>query len=185
MKYLRLYLPLVLIAVIVIVLDQWTKTLVRENIPLGSIWLPDWLQWLTPYARFVHIYNTGAAFGMFKNLTWLFTILPFIVVGVILYYYQQLASEDWALRLALGMQMGGAIGNLIDRLTQSGRVTDFISVGSFAVFNIADMGITVGVGILLLDVWIKERQIERQKKAAAESESAVLPTASEEGKGEG
>jgi len=176
LKYLRLYLPLILIALVVIALDQWTKALVR-TLPLGGIWLPDGLQWLSPYARIIHIYNTGAAFGMFKDLSLVFTILPFIVVGIILYYYHQLASEDWALRLALGMQMGGALGNLIDRLTQGGRVTDFISVGSFAVFNIADASITVGVSILLLDVWIKERQIEQQKKTAAESDSpaSVLP----------
>jgi signal peptidase II len=185
LKYLRLYFPLILIAVIVIALDQWTKILVRTNIPLGSVWLPEWLQWLSPYARFIHIYNTGAAFGMFKDLTLVFTILPFIVVGVILYYYQQLANEDWVLRLALGMQMGGALGNLVDRLTQSGRVTDFISVGSFAVFNVADAAITVGVGILLLDVWIKERQLEAQKKATAASDSAELPLPPGEGQGNG
>jgi signal peptidase II len=57
----------------------------------------------------------------------------------------------------MGLQMGGALGNMIDRLTHQGNVTDFISVGNFAVFNIADSSITVGVVVLLLGVYIQER----------------------------
>ena len=60
------------------------------------------------------------------------------------------------LRLALSMQLGGALGNLIDRLT-IGHVTDFISVGNFPVFNVADASITIGAALLFLSVWIRER----------------------------
>ncbi len=68
------------------------------------------------------------------------------------------------------MQLGGALGNLIARLMM-GRVTDFISVGSFPVFNIADASISVGVAVLLLGVWLKERE-EKLKAAAAGAEPA-------------
>ena len=64
--------------------------------------------------------------------------------------------------IALGMQFGGSIGNLIDRIT-IGHVTDFISVGRFPVFNIADASVTVGVGIMILGVWLQERKAQKTK----------------------
>ena len=161
------YLILYGVAGMSVALDQWTKWLVRENIEFGGQWLPDGLMWLSPYARIVHWHNSGAAFGMFQNGNLVFTILAFIVIGAIVYYYPQVENEDWSLKLAMGLQLGGAAGNLIDRLL-AGRVTDFISVGAFPVFNIADASITVGVLVLLLGVWIKERQ-EKMKNAAESS----------------
>ena len=155
-----------MIAALIVGLDQWTKWLVRVNIPAGGTWLPDSLAWLSPYARIVHWYNTGAAFGMFKEGGMVFTVLAFIVIGAILYYYPQVERSDWPLRLAMSMQLGGAIGNLIDRL-RIGHVTDFISVGAFPVFNIADASITVGCAVLLVGVWLNERA---QKKKAADLE---------------
>lgn len=164
----RKYWTIVAIAALIAGLDQWTKWLVRTNIPAGGTWLPDSLQWLGPYARIVHWYNTGAAFGMFKEGGMVFTVLAFIVIVAILYYYPQVERSDWSLRLAMSMQLGGAIGNLIDRLT-IGHVTDFISVGTFPVFNLADASITVGCAVLLLGIWINERA---QKKEAADMEVA-------------
>jgi signal peptidase II len=73
-------------------------------------------------------------------------------------------AEDWSLRLAMALQLAGAAGNLIDRLMM-GKVTDFISVGTFPVLNFADASITIGVFVLLLGVWVKER---KEKKKAAE-----------------
>lgn len=156
-KYVTDYLYLVLIAGIIIALDQWTKSLVRANLAYTSTWSP-W-EWLEPYARIVHWRNTGAAFGMFQDLSILFTILPFIVVGMIVYYFPQISRQDWPLRLALSMQCGGAIGNLIDRLN-IGHVTDFISLGSFPVFNIADASISTGVVVLIIGMWIQEKRLK-------------------------
>lgn len=152
-----------LIAIVIVVLDQWTKGLVRANIPQGASWLPDSLLWLSPHARIVHWYNTGAAFGMFKDASMILTVLAFIVIGAIIFYYPQVSRDDWSLRLALSMQLGGAVGNLIDRLT-IGHVTDFISVGSFPVFNVADASISVGAVVLFLGVWLQERA-EKKKEA--------------------
>jgi signal peptidase II len=165
------YLILAGVSGLVICLDQWTKWLVRENIEFGAQWLPDWLIWLSPYARIVHWYNSGAAFGMFQNGNLVFTTLAFLVIGAIIYYYPQVEAEDWTLKLAMGLQLAGAAGNLIDRLIM-GKVTDFISVGSFPVFNVADSSITVGVIVLLLGVWIKEQQ---DRKAAAQLAAAGEP----------
>ncbi|MCK6538648.1 MAG: signal peptidase II [Anaerolineales bacterium] len=171
------YWQIVMIAVAIVALDQWTKTLVRENIPLGGSWLPESLTWLSPYMRIVHWYNTGAAFGMFKGGGMVFTVLAFIVIALILYYYPQVDKADWSLRLAMSMQLGGAAGNLIDRVT-IGHVTDFISVGSFPVFNVADASITVGAGTLLLGVWIMERA-ERKKRQSAEQDNPPNKSSSE------
>jgi signal peptidase II len=149
------YVILILIAGLIIFLDIWTKNWVRANIPFRGTWMP-W-EWLAPYARIVNWHNSGAAFGMFQNLSMIFTVLAFIVVGVILWYFPQVPKEDWALRLAMSLQLGGAIGNLIDRL-RFGVVTDFISIGNFAVFNVADSSISVGVAVLLISIWIMERK---------------------------
>ena len=166
MKVLRSYFTLFGIAGIVVALDQWTKTLVRTNIEPGWVWLPEGWEHLEPYARIVHWHNTGAAFGMFKDGALVFTILAFVVVAAIIWFYREIEPQDWFLRLALGMQMGGAIGNLIDRLLFDGVVTDWISVGKFAVFNVADASISVGTVIMLIGIWILER---REKQARAES----------------
>jgi signal peptidase II len=168
-KVIKNYWAIFTIAGVIVALDQWTKWLVRTNIPPGQSWLPDSLAWLSPYARIVHWYNRGAAFGMFQEGSMVFTVLAFIVIAAILYYYPQVSRADWPLRLAMSMQLGGALGNLIDRLT-IGHVTDFISVGKFPVFNIADSSITVGVVALLLGVWWQERVAKKEKMQAASSE---------------
>lgn len=161
------YLYLFLVSGGIIALDQWTKLLVRAHIPLGTDWLPESLAWLLPYARIRHWYNTGAAFGLFQNGNLIFTVLAIIVSGVIIYYFPRLHSREWWLRLALAMQLAGAAGNLIDRL-QFQHVTDFISVGDFPIFNIADSSITVGVAIMTIGVLWKERQAKKQAQPPEE-----------------
>ena len=155
------------IAAFIVVLDQWTKTLVRTNIEPGATWLPESLLWLSPYARIVHWYNTGAAFGMFKDASMILTILAFVVIGAILFYYPQVEKDDWLLRLALSLQLGGALGNLADRLT-IGHVTDFVSVGNFPVFNVADASITIGAILLFLSVWLRERAEKQAAKSSVD-----------------
>ncbi len=162
-RYLRDYLILFGLAGVIVALDQWTKWLVRTHLPFEGAWLPSWLSWLSPYARIVNWSNSGAAFGSFQNGNAVFTALAILVILAIVYYFPRVELHDWTLRLAMCLQMGGAAGNLVDRLL-AGKVTDFISIGTFPVFNVADSSITVGVIVLLLGVWIKERN---EKKAAA------------------
>jgi signal peptidase II len=99
-----------------------------------------------------------------------FTVLAFVVAIAILYYFPRVPRNEWAIRLAMAMMLGGAVGNLIDRLIQ-GTVTDFVSLGTFAVFNVADACISVGTAILILAVWISER---KQKKLAEVSQEQAL-----------
>ncbi|MBE9474847.1 MAG: signal peptidase II [Chloroflexi bacterium] len=154
-KYLRDYLTLFAIGGAIIILDQITKTLVRMNLALGETWSP-W-EWLEPFARIVNWKNTGAAFGMLPSLGDFITILAIVVAIAIVYYFPRVPREDWTMRLAMGLEFGGAVGNLFDRLT-IGWVTDFVSIWRFPVFNVADLSITLGVIVLLLGIWSQERQ---------------------------
>ena len=118
--------------------------------------------------RIIHINNTGAAFGLFKGANSIFMVLAVIVAGAIVYYFPSVSRKDWLIRVALSMQLAGALGNLIDRIV-FGNVTDFISVGTFPVWNVADASITVGVVILLIGMWVQEK---RDKKEKADTLSA-------------
>lgn len=172
---LRSYAFLVLVAGVIIALDQISKSYVRANfVEQMDMWAP-W-DWLLPYARIIHVSNTGVAFGLFKGMGAIFTVLAIIVAMAIIYYFPRVPANDWTLRLAMGMQLGGAVGNLIDRVYQ-GYVTDFISVGNFPVFNIADASITVGVAVLVLGVWLQERR-DKQEEAQRQRLAQVVESSS-------
>ncbi len=156
----------------IFILDQVSKTLVRVYLPLGDFWSP-W-RWLIPYARLVHISNAGAAFGMLPRLRDIFTILSIVVVIAILYYFPKVPRNDWLLRLAMGLEFGGAMGNLADRLTQ-GYVTDFVSIGRFPVFNIADASISLGVVIMVLSLWSREKGYSPSEPAGKDGSAPENP----------
>ncbi|MBP6015488.1 MAG: signal peptidase II [Candidatus Promineofilum sp.] len=149
-----------LIMGLVLTLDQLSKYLVETRIPLYSYWapIPGWENVI----RFTHTANSGAVFGLFQGTGMFFAILAVIVAGAIIYFNVTLPGRQWLLRLALGLQLGGALGNLTDRLRQ-GHVTDFIDVGPWYIFNVADMAIVGGV-ILFGIVLIRD---ERQARKAA------------------
>lgn len=166
-KFINQFGLLLIITSLILVLDQVTKAVVRANIPFGESWMP--LAWLAPYFRFVHWENLGAAFGMFQNGGLIFGILAVIVSVFLVIYYAQLPKDETLMRVAMSMQLAGALGNLIDRI-RFGPVTDFISVGTFPVFNIADSSITVGTGLLILALLLYE---QKQKKAAGQLEESA------------
>jgi signal peptidase II len=154
-KDLKAYFFLAPVSGFIVALDQWTKSIVESNLEFNETWMP--VEWLRPYLRIVHWKNTGAAFGIGQGLNVFFMLLSLVVIVVIIYYFPRIPRSDVFFKVALSMQLGGAIGNLSDRFTQ-GYVTDFISVGTFPVFNVADSCITVGVGVLLLGMWLEERE---------------------------
>lgn len=157
-----------LLAALVVLADQYAKHLVRTSLPLNSSWSP--LPWLAPYARILYIQNTGAAFGLFKEAGLFFTVVAVIVSGVIVVYTHRLPDGHWWMRIALGMQLGGALGNLVDRLIFH-TVTDFISLGNFAIFNVADASISLGVALLALIMWLEGRQ----DRGTSTSDSTLPP----------
>jgi signal peptidase II len=134
----------------VLLLDQFSKNLVETRIPLYGYWAP--IPSLAHIFRITHTANTGAVFGLFQGSGWFFAILAIVVAAAIVYFNVTLPGGQWLLRVALGLQLGGALGNLTDRLRQ-GHVTDFIDVGPWYIFNVADMALIGGVflfGIVLL-----------------------------------
>jgi signal peptidase II len=175
-KYVYRYLMLFLVAGSIVALDQWTKGIVQANLAIGETWMP-W-EWLAPHARIVHWFNEGVAFGMFQGFGWIFAVVAVLVSLAIIFFYSRVPDEDWLLRLAMSLQLAGAVGNLTDRLTNNGQVIDFISVGAFPVFNVADMSISIGVAVLILGVWLQER---RQKKLAHELAEQETEEAQEPG----
>ena len=166
MKKFRSYLLLIGIAGLIVALDQWTKAIVRSNLAVGETWMP--LESLASFVRVVHWHNSGAAFGIFPGGSIIFTIIAFgVAIGIIL-LYPTLAGEALVMRLSVALMLGGALGNLVSRLLV-GSVTDFISVGTFPVFNVADSCITVGTGILIAAMWIEERQRPKAEPESAET----------------
>ncbi len=167
-KILRAYAFLFPISLTLIALDQWTKSLVRTNLVLNEFWMP--VEWLAPYLRIVNWHNTGAAFGIFQGKNSVFMALAFVIITLILIYFPMTEDDDFFFRLALSLQLAGASGNLIDRLSR-GYVTDFVSVGRFPVFNVADSCITMGVVVLLIGMWIEERKTDHETRADDHPES--------------
>ena len=133
--------------------DQLSKHLIRANLAVGQS-IPS-----EGTFRIHHIHNTGGVFGFFTDQTFLLVIASLIAVPVLLFLYRQYPFSGTLLRLALGLQLGGAIGNLIDRLWL-GYVTDFIRLGWWPIFNLADSsmiaGIVILVGLFLLTARKKE-----------------------------
>lgn len=146
--------PIILgLAATVFGLDQMTKFLVLKYVPYGQSW--EYFPWLARLFQITYIKNTGAAFGMFPEMgTGLMVIAIVVVIGIILFYHYLPVNNIWV-RLSLGLQLGGAMGNLLDRIIH-GFVVDFIDVGFWPIFNIADASIVVGVSILAYFLWDEE-----------------------------
>lgn len=142
-----------LVAVTVIALDQWTKhwavTTMRPRLEAGG---DGPINLVGSWLRLIYTENTGAAFSLGTGVTWIFSLIAIAVVFVILRTSTRLGSIWWG--VALGGLLGGAIGNLIDRMTRApgpgrGYVVDFIQLPYWPVFNIADMCV-VGSAILMV-----------------------------------
>jgi signal peptidase II len=134
------------IAFVVLIADQASKAWVLENIPLNTTL--DVLPGLSWIFVLTHITNAGAAFGLFPQLGIVFTLVALVVSFAIVWYIRSLPAGQWLVRVSLGLQLGGAIGNLIDRL-RFGSVIDMLYVRNFPVFNIADSAIVCGVALLM------------------------------------
>jgi signal peptidase II len=143
-----------LIAAAIVALDQWTKKLVVTRMELGQSipLIPDVFH-LTSHR------NMGAAFGILQNQRWLFVVITIAVVIGILVSLVRIGKRQPRVSLALSLVLGGAIGNFIDRVS-TGQVVDFLdfTLINFPIFNVADMAITIGVALLLLDVLLEGRR---------------------------
>lgn len=164
MKLRDLILPVV--AIIVLVADQVSKAWVIANIPLNETL--DIFEPLRDIFVLTHITNSGAAFGLFPQLSLVFTFVALAVSVVIVIYYRSIPAGQWLVRLSLGLQLGGAIGNLVDRL-RYGSVIDMLYVRFVPVFNIADSAIVCGVALLMLQIYRVPKPEAAEVAAPSES----------------
>jgi len=134
-------------ALLVVVADQLSKLWIRSYAQGQTIFQ-------VGFFRIIHIQNTGAAFGLFQGQTFALAIISLVGVAVLLlyallFYRRSPLLGNMLSRIAIGLILGGVIGNLIDRLRylfhQLGGITDFISIGIWPAFNIADSAVVVGV----------------------------------------
>ena len=148
---------LVLTVLIVVGLDQFTKHLIVSLMGVGQS-----VPVIPNFLSITYVLNPGAAFGMLPYRTAFFIVVTVVVMVFIVFYYRSLPAGFNLLRLGLALQLGGAAGNLIDRLRHSGYVIDFISFNIFPpVFNVADSAIVIGVGVFLIAFWRLAPSLER------------------------
>lgn len=148
-----------LLAAAVIALDQWSKRLLEAALQLSET------RYVLPVFNIVRAHNRGAAFSMFDAASgwqrWVFSALAIGVSAALIVWLKRLERGATLLAAALALVLGGALGNVIDRL-RLGYVVDFIQVHwqqhYFPAFNVADAAITVGAGLLLLDALLSSRR---------------------------
>jgi signal peptidase II len=155
------------VALLVLALDQLTKSWVVASLPEGGWWSP--VPGLWRVFRIVHTTNSGAAFGIFPQQGSFFILVAVVVVLAIVFYQQRLPINGWLIRLTLGLQLGGATGNLVDRL-RYGSVIDFIDIGFWPIFNLADLSIVVGVAVLAYHLWREDQRVFNSSSFPADEE---------------
>lgn len=138
--------PVVLIAFLVVVLDQLSKYLIRDMMILHES-----IPVIPGFLNITYILNKGAAFGILENQRWIFLAIAVILIVMYLLFGKRLPKHP-LVRDGVGLLLGGAIGNALDRFLQ-GAVTDFVDFHVWPVFNVADIGIVVGVCLLLWYSW--------------------------------
>lgn len=125
--------------------DQITKMVVKTSLVLGESWPID------GFFRISYGTNSGSIFGLFQDHTLILTIASIFAIGFVIYYYHAQSVRPPLTRFTVGLLLGGALGNLVDRL-RMGEVVDFIDVGPWPVFNLADSSIVVGMVLLVTSV---------------------------------
>ncbi len=161
------------IAVTIVCLDQFTKSLIRSNLELGEEWNRSFA-----FVHIIHVVNSGAAFGILQGATPFLIITSLFGLAAIVLYYIYPPMDHGLVRIALGMQLGGAIGNLIDRVRR-GEVTDFVDVGGFPTFNVADASISTSIVVVLIFFLLQESEAARTPKPEAPRDDGTDAAASD------
>ena len=160
----RLMRPMLIAAIIVIFLDQLTKAMVRKIIiTRGTV------EVIRGYFQISYAENTGAAFGMFRGQNTIFIVISAVAIVFIFAYYRQFKTSMW-MKISLGLLLGGAIGNLTDRVLFH-HVTDFIRVKWWLLhwrwwpsFNLADTAVCVGAIMLILGMLTRTDSAEHETR---------------------
>lgn len=138
---------IVAVTALVLIVDQLSKAAIVRHLEPQMPWNP--IRPLRSIFSLTYVTNTGAAFGLFPQLGNLYVFVALAIVAALLVFYRRFTLQSRLMQVCLGLQLGGALGNLIDRL-RLGHVIDFIDFKVWPVFNVADSCIVVGVAILAL-----------------------------------
>ena len=136
-------------ALFVVILDQLTKFLIKKNFQLNQS-----VPIIKNVFHFTYITNTGSAFGLFKNFNLFFGLFSIAVIIAIFHYLKKIKINEKILQIAVGLLLGGTIGNLIDRIFY-GAVIDFLDFRIWPVFNVADSAVTISIIFLVILLWEK------------------------------
>ena len=167
MKPIRFY----LLALVIIVIDQLTKWTIQARLPLNNLPMPA----VGRFLYLTHTRNTGGAFSLFQAGNALFIIVAALAIIALIYAYQKMKRSDLIVAAALSLALGGAIGNLIDRI-RFGYVVDFFDIQAgtghsiWPIFNVADSAITVGIALLATHFLFSKSPVEGSPTAKSESE---------------
>lgn len=137
------------VAVLVVILDQLTKFLIKLSLQLNES-----VPIIKNIFHLTYVTNTGSAFGLFKGINPFFILFSIIIIVAIFYCLRKVVESEKLLQFAVGLLLGGTIGNLADRLFY-GAVTDFIDFRIWPVFNVADSAVTISVMLLIILLWKK------------------------------
>lgn len=135
-----------LIVLAVIITDQAAKFLITRLLQASASYTV-----IPRILKFTFIYNTGAGFGIFQGRNSIFIFVSLAIIGIILFFIDRIVKKKW-LAIPFSLILGGAIGNLIDRIVR-GYVVDFIDFSIWPAFNIADSAISIGAVILIFYTW--------------------------------
>ncbi len=149
------------------VLDQLSKLVVIEELGPGAS--RDVVTLIPGILRLIFVRNTGSAFGMFQGSSEFLKIAAILAIILLGVFYARAARHDWLLSLALGLQLGGALGNVVDRF-RFGYVVDWIDVPYWPTFNIADSAITVGVIVLAWTLLFRGDRVQEPTAMARDYE---------------
>lgn len=138
---------LALVSLIVVIIDQLSKYLTVKNMAEGSS-----IPIISGIFHLTFIYNRGAAFGLLENQQWIFILVAIALVAAVFYFYKDIAAADNYTRCGCSLLLGGAIGNLIDRV-RINMVIDYFDFIIWPIFNIADIAICTGVGMIIWGTW--------------------------------
>lgn len=148
-----------IIIILVVALDQLTKYLIKTNLDLNST-----IPLLDGIFHITYIQNSGAAFSMFQNKTGFLIAMQLIVITIVLVYLiKRQKKEHWCLLVSLSLIAAGGIGNLIDR-AMNGYVVDFLDFRFWPIFNVADISVCVGCGLLVLYMFFIEPKRNKEKE---------------------
>jgi signal peptidase II len=154
-------------ALIALALDQASKAYIRATMK------PDtWFDVIPGVLRIYHARNQGAAFGLFWGRQTFFVAMTFVILAGIAFVWWRYRPRSRLVVMSLGLVVGGAVGNLVDRLF-AGRVTDFIDVHVWPVFNVADSAVVVGVSVLVMWLLFHEDEATSPSEGSQEGGSAV------------